>query len=92
MRLIRRNGPMEEIEVRVRGQIGKNWSDWLGGLTVAHTENGETILTGSVRDQSALLGLVTRLAGLGLRILSVASRQTSPQDVQGGASDVDANG
>ncbi len=68
---------MEEIEVRIRGQIDSNWSEWLGGLTIAHTESGETILTGSVRDQSALLGLMNKLAGLGLQILSLASSEAA---------------
>ncbi len=65
---------MDEIEIRLKGQIDRNWSDWLEGLAIAHTENGETILTGSVRDQSALLGLLNKLSGLGLRAISVASR------------------
>ncbi len=67
---------MEEIEVRIQGQINRNWSEWLEGLAIAPTEDGETILTGSVRDQSALLGLLNKLSGLGLHILSVASSGT----------------
>ncbi len=67
---------MEKIEIRIKGQIDKTWSEWLGGLDIAHTENGETLLTGSVRDQSALLGLLNKLSGLGLRVLSVASSET----------------
>ncbi len=67
---------MEKIEVRIRAELDENWSDWLGGLTIAHTEDGETVLTGSVRDQSALLGLLNKLSGLGLRVLSVASTET----------------
>jgi hypothetical protein len=90
MRLVRKNDPVEEIEVRVKGQIDLNWSGWLGGLAVAHVENGETILTGSVRDQSALLGLMNRLSGLGLHILSVASTEKSSQKTQGGAENVGA--
>ncbi|OGO39842.1 MAG: hypothetical protein A2147_03745 [Chloroflexi bacterium RBG_16_57_8] len=62
---------MEAIEIRIRGQIDKSWSDWLGGLTIAHNAAGDTVLTGSVRDQSALVGLLNRLSGLGLRLVSV---------------------
>ncbi len=67
---------MEEVEVRIKGHIDRKWSDWLEGLAVAHTEDGETIITGSLRDQSALLGLLNKLSGLGLPILSVASSGT----------------
>ena len=69
---------MEEIRVRVRGQIDADWSDRLGGITIAHTDTGDTILTGSVRDQPALVGLINRLSGLGLRLVSVASNQILP--------------
>jgi hypothetical protein len=64
---------MEEIQVRVRGQIDDSWSDWLGGLTVSHTAEGDTILTGTVRDQSALYAVLYRLPVLGLHLVSVTS-------------------
>jgi hypothetical protein len=83
---------VEEIEVRVKGQIDRNWSAWLAGLTIAYTENGDTTLTGAVRDQSALLGLMDRLSRLGLHILSVASTEKSPREKQGGAENVSASG
>jgi hypothetical protein len=66
---------MEHIEVRIKGKVDAGWSDWLGGLTVSHTAEGETILTGNLRDQSALLGVLNRLPDLGLRLLSVKSRK-----------------
>ncbi len=69
---------MDEIEVRLKGQLDESWSDWLGGLAIAHTENGETVLTGSVRDQSALLGLLNKMSALGLRVISVALRDSLP--------------
>ena len=62
---------MEQIEVRIKGNIDSGWSDWLGGLVVRHTAGGETVLTGTVRDQSALLGVLNRLPDLGIRLLSV---------------------
>jgi hypothetical protein len=64
---------MQQIEIRVRGQIDQDWSDWLDGLTITHTERGETVLAGPVRDQAALRGLLDRLADLGLQLISVVS-------------------
>ena len=63
---------MEKIEIRIRGQIDESWSDWLGGLNISYA-GGQTVLTGSVRDQSALLGVLNRLSGLGIRLISVTS-------------------
>ena len=68
---------MQQMEIRIKGQIDRNWADWFGGLTVTHTGNGETVLTGPVRDQAALHGLLTKLADLGLPLVSVTSTGTS---------------
>jgi hypothetical protein len=68
---------MHEVEIRVKGQIDEQWSDWFEGLSVAHTEQGETVLTGSVADQGALHGLLAKLRDLGLSLLSVNSAEIS---------------
>ncbi len=70
---------MEEVEVRVKGQIDPAWSKWLGALSVTHTATGETVLTGPVRDQSALYGLIERLSSLGLQLVSVSVKGTPPK-------------
>ena len=63
---------MQRIEIRIRGQIDGDWSDWLGGMTVTPTADGETVLSGQVNDQSALFGLLKSLSRLGLRIVSIS--------------------
>jgi hypothetical protein len=65
--------PMQTVEIRVKGQIDLDWSDWIGGLTVSHNNMGETVLTGLVQDQAALYGLLARLADLGLQLNSVTA-------------------
>ena len=67
---------MQYVEIRIKGDIDRDWSDWITALTVTHTAQGETVLSGYVRDQSALLGLMNSLSGLGLHILSVALRES----------------
>ncbi len=64
---------MQQVEVRVRGHIDRDWSDCITMLTVTHTAQGETVLSGSVRDQSALHGLLDRVAGLGLVLIAVST-------------------
>jgi hypothetical protein len=78
MKVARKNrlpgrAPMQEVEIRVRGQINKNWSDYFGELAVFHTLRGETVLTGPVADQAELRGILTRLADLGLELISVST-------------------
>ncbi len=68
---------MQRVEIRVRGQIDRDWSDWLSNQTVTHTPDGETVITGSVRDQTALYGLLSRLANLGLELISLTSNDNN---------------
>jgi hypothetical protein len=64
---------MLKVEIRVKGYIDIEWSERLGGLTIAHGEGGETILTGHVRDQAMLRGLLTEIADIGLELISVTT-------------------
>ena len=58
-------------QIRIKGQLGRHWTDWFGGLTLTTLDNGETLLTGPVVDQAALHGLLRRVRDLGLPLLSV---------------------
>ena len=62
---------MHQIAIRVKGQIDRHWSNWFGGLTITHTEKGESILTGIVRDQAELRGLLSKIGDLGLELILV---------------------
>jgi hypothetical protein len=73
---------VEDIEIRIRGQIDRDWSDWLQGMSIAHVPGGETVLTGHVRDQAALRGLLSRLADLNLALISLQSQKTNGRVAQ----------
>lgn len=60
------------FEIRVKGHLDESWSDWLEGLEVKLLENGEMILFGHIRDQAALMGILNKLYGLNLALLSVS--------------------
>jgi hypothetical protein len=64
--------PGRFFEIRVKGHLDNSWSDWLEGLEVKLLENGEMILLGQIRDQAALIGILNRLYGLNLSLLSVS--------------------
>lgn len=55
----------------VEGHLDAQWSEWFEGLALAHNEDGETVLTVSLTDQSALMGLLNRLHSLNLKLVSV---------------------
>ena len=60
------------FEIHVRGQLDKSWSDWLEGLEVKLLDNDEMILSGYIADQAALMGVLNKLYGLNLALLSVS--------------------
>jgi hypothetical protein len=64
------NQPMV-YQIRLKGHLGRQWTDWFGGLTITLEENGETLLTGPVVDQAALFGLLRKVRDLGMPLLSV---------------------
>ena len=61
--------------IRVQGVLSRSWSTRFGGLRVAATEEGPsgrvTVLSGTVLDQSALMGILSSLVNLGLPVVSV---------------------
>lgn len=60
---------MPQVEIRVQGRIDEQWSEWLDGLTITHTNQDETVLTGFIVDQAALYGLLSKLRDLGLPLV-----------------------
>ena len=58
-------------QIRIKGHLGRGWTDWFGGLTITLEDNGDTLLTGSVVDQAALFGWLRKVRDLGMPLLSV---------------------
>jgi hypothetical protein len=58
-------------QIRVQGVLDAGWSDWFGGLDICPQEGTDTLLTGPVRDQAALHGILAKIRDLGLPLLSV---------------------
>jgi hypothetical protein len=58
-------------EIRVKGHLGQQWTDWFEGLTITLEDNGDTLLTGPVVDQAALHGLLKKVRDLGMPLISV---------------------
>jgi len=57
-------------QIRVKGHLNLVWSDWFDSFEISWGEN-ETLLMGSVIDQSALYGLLMKIHNLGLTLLGV---------------------
>jgi hypothetical protein len=64
-----------DYQIEIEGKLGKRWTGWFAGMTVAVEEvAGEipiTTLSGPLADQAALLGILYKLHNLGLDIVQV---------------------
>jgi hypothetical protein len=57
--------------ITIEEQLDESWSSWFDGLSITHGADGTTTLEGSIRDQSALYGLIDKARDLGLTLLAV---------------------
>jgi hypothetical protein len=64
-------------QIRIKGHLDQQWSDWFKGLTIQLEENGETLLTGPVVDQAALHGLLKKVRDMGMSLVSVVPVQAN---------------
>ena len=68
-------------QIRIKGHLGREWTDWFGGLTITLEDNGDTLLTGPVADQAALHGLLRKVRDLGIPLVSVNRGKPGQADV-----------
>ena len=57
--------------IRIKGHLGCQWTEWFGGLTITLEDNGDTLLAGPVVDQAALHGLLRKVRDLGMPLLEI---------------------
>ena len=71
-----RKGSRTVYRIVVRSELSDSYALAFEGMDM-DTKSGETILTGEVIDQPHLYGILDRINGLGLKLLSV---QALPED------------
>jgi hypothetical protein len=68
--MIRNNGTSKVYRIVVRSELSDKYAVAFEGMQM-EAKNGRTILTGEVKDQRHLFGILDRLNALGLVLLSV---------------------
>jgi hypothetical protein len=70
----------EVYQIVVKGHLDPEWSDWFDGLTITTVDNGETILSGPIVDQTALHGVLIKIRDLALPLLSLTRIETGREN------------
>jgi len=63
---------MTEYQIELDTYLDLPWQDWFDAMNLNHLPDGNTRLTVSLPDQSAMLGLLLRIHNLGVEIISLA--------------------
>ncbi|HEV7664127.1 MAG TPA: hypothetical protein VGQ62_11375 [Chloroflexota bacterium] len=69
-----------QYEIRLKGHLDARWAAWFDGLSLIQESDGTTLIRGSVIDQAALHGLLSKVRDLGLPLVAV--RQVDPKQMK----------
>jgi hypothetical protein len=61
----------KKYRIRVTETLDRQFTDWLGNLTIIPQANGETLLVGNFPDQPALRGFLDQLWNLNITVITV---------------------
>lgn len=58
------------IEIKVHGHLDEKWEDWFDGMEITH-EKDNTILSGYIKDEAFMHGILNLIRDLNLKLISV---------------------
>ena len=58
-------------QVRIESHVSLDWSALFDEVNVQHTDDGQTVLSGALPDQTALHGVLMHIRDLGLTLVEV---------------------
>lgn len=67
--------------IRLEGLLDPCWSEWLNGLTITPLDNGQTLLSGPIPDQTALHGILAKIRDMNLALVSIAKHHLDGAEI-----------
>ena len=58
------------IKISIQGQLDKNWKNSFEGMNISY-EGNNTILTGQIKDEAHLHGILNIIRDLNLKLISI---------------------
>ena len=59
-----------KVKIRVEGHLDKKWKDWFDGMEIKY-EGENTILSGGIKDEASIHGILNMIRDLNLKLISV---------------------
>lgn len=59
-----------KIKIEVEGRLDKKWKSSFDGMDISYADNN-TILTGDIKDEAHLHGVLNQIRNLNLKLISV---------------------
>ena len=72
----------DKYQIMIKGHLDSKWANWFDGFIIAPDRMGRTTLTGTVKDQAALHGLLAKIRDLGLFLLFVNWMGSEEENLQ----------
>ncbi len=69
--------------IRIQGKLKLELASWFQELAISEDTDGNTLLSGELPDQAALIGILLRAHNLNLQILSFHIQDTNMSEVDG---------
>lgn len=57
-------------KIIISGHLDKKWKEWFDGMDITY-KGDNTILSGNIKDESCLHGILNRIRDLNLKLISV---------------------
>jgi len=55
---------------KIQGHLDKKWKDWFDGMEIIY-EGDDTILSGNIKDEAYMHGILNQIRDLNLKLISV---------------------
>ena len=59
-----------KIKIKIEGHLDKNRMDWFEGIVISYAGNN-TILTGDIKDEAHLHGVLNQIRDLNIKLISI---------------------
>jgi hypothetical protein len=64
-----------KIKIKVEGHLDKKWMNWFEGMVISY-EGTSTILSGNIKDEAHLHGVLNQIRDLNLKLISINPDET----------------